>query len=131
MPPWLVVELLALHYPNIVRLYLGMLLLTEFDLPDDRKPPRSQVDVHPSLREIDLGFTVNRGAPFPREHCKKVLRLLTEVCPALEVVRFGYLFFADGVGIDERNVQLDRVMDMRRTAEGEWKERVGGVVTPI
>jgi len=102
--------------------------INDVDLPHDGKPPRSQVGVHLSLKEFDLGFYMIKGQPFPREHCRRVLALLTEVCPALEVVRFGELFFVDGSGgIDERDVRLDWVMDMRRTAEGEWKERKWGV----
>jgi len=52
---------------------------------------------------------------------------LTVVCPALEVVRFGELFPVEGGGVDERDVPLDRLMDMRQTAEGEWKEMKWGV----
>jgi len=107
--------------------------LNDFTLPDDGKTPQFQADGHPSLKEFDLGFDMIKGRPFPRENCKQVLMLLTEVCPELEVVRFGELFFVDGGGgIDERDDRLDWLMDMRRTAEGDWEEREWGVVvTPI
>jgi len=82
--------------------------------------------VHRSLKEFDIGFLVMKGRPFPREDCWTVLTRLTEMCPALEVVRFGELFPVEGGGIDERNVPLDWLMDIRRTAEGEWKERKWG-----
>lgn len=45
----------------------------------------------------------------------------------LEVVRFEALFPVDGGGIDERDVPLDWLMDIRRTAEGERKEIKWGV----
>ena len=123
---WLMVSpselavLLALHFPNIVRLHLR---LAPPDLLDDGTPPRSSVHVHPSLREIDIGFRVDPIQPLPRENCGRALMKLTKVCPVLEVVRFGKLFPIEGGGIDERDVSFDMVMDMRRTTGGEWKER--------
>jgi len=122
--PWVLAEFLALHFPNLVRVHLRM---NEFYHPTAREPSWSQVGVHLSLREFDIGFNVIVGQPFPREECRKALGRLTEVCPVLEVVRFGALFLDDGGRIDERNIPLDKLMDMRRTAEGEWKERQWGV----
>jgi len=103
--PATLVELLAVYFPDIVRL-------------------------RHSLKELDVGFPVVKERPFPREDCQKILVTLTERCLALEVVRFGALFPVEGGGIDERNVPLDWLMDMRRTAEGEWKERKWLFVPP-
>ena len=125
---WRVAELLVSYFPNIVRVYLKV---DEFNYSDHGERPRSQVGVHLSLKEFDIGFQVTKGRPFPREDCRKTLTRLTEVCPALEVVRFGALFPVDGGDIDERDIPLDLLMDMRRTAGGEWQERKWGVVTPI
>ena len=118
--PWELVVSLALHVPNVVRLYLR---LVPSELLGDRTPAQSSVHMHPSLREFDIGFYVNTWQPLPRENCRKVLMKLTKVCPVLEIVRFGQLFPIDGGGIDERDVSFDLVMDMRRTSGGEWKER--------
>ena len=118
--PWDLVVFLALHFPNIVRLHLG---LSHSDHLADGDSPRSRGRVRHSLREFDIGFNVTKGQSFPRENCRKALTRLTEVCPALEVARFGELFPVDGGGIDDRNVRLDWLMDMRRTAGGEWQER--------
>ena len=117
--PLRLVGFLALHFPNVVRLYLrlfGSNHLEDGDL-------RSQVEVHRLLREFDIGFNLNKGRPFPRENCRKALERLTEVCPVMEVVRFGALLPVEGGGIDEREISLDLLMDMRRTTEGEWQER--------
>jgi hypothetical protein len=62
-------------------------------------------------------------SPFPREDCWKILTTLTGMRLGLEVVRFGELFPVDGGGIDEMGVPLNWLMDVRRKAEGEWKER--------
>jgi len=106
------------------------LMMDQFKLPAAAEAPHKLLTdaghVHRSLREFDIGFSVKRQ-PFPREGCWKVLMALTEVCPALEVVRFGELFPVEGGGIDERDVALDRLMDMRQTAEGEWREMKWGV----
>ena len=120
---------LALHFPNVVRMHLK---LAPSDLLDDGTPPWSSAHMHPSLREFDIGFYVNRTQPFPRESCRKVLTKVTKVCPVLEVVRFGQLFPTDGGGVDERDLSFDLVMDMRRTAGGEWKEKKWGrwLLTP-
>ena len=118
--PWELVVFLALHFPNVVRLHLK---LAPFDRLEEGWPPPSNAYMHPLLREFDIGFYVNRTQPFPREICRKLLTKLTKVCPVLEVVRFGQLFPIDGGGIDERDLSVDLVMDMRRTAGGDWKER--------
>jgi hypothetical protein len=127
------VELLVVYFPDIVRVRLIMREIrpetnTELPLPF---PPHSESGyTHHSLKEFDVGFPVVEGRPFPREDCQKILVTLTERCPALEVVRFGALFPIEGGEIDERNVPLDWLMDMRRTAEGEWKERKWAFVPP-
>ena len=118
--PWELLGFLALHFPNIVRLYLRV---DELHRLDDGESPQSHVEVHHSLREFDIGFYVGKGRLIPRKNCRKALTRLTEVCPALEVVRFGNLLPVEGGGIDDREVPMDWLMDMRRTAEGEWKER--------
>ena len=120
MSPWEVAVFLALHFPNVVRLHLN---LSWSDQLDDGDSPQSRGLAHHSLREFDIGFYVTKGQWFPREKCRKALMSLTEVCTALEAVRFGELFPVNGGGIDERDVRLDWVMDMRRTAGGEWQER--------
>ena len=122
--PWELVGFLALHFPNIVRLHLGV---NEFNLLDHGEPPQYQADVHLSLREFDIGFGVTEDWPFPDDNCWFTLTRLTEVCPALEIIRFGALFPIDGGEIDERNVPLDWLKDIRRTAGGEWEERKWGV----
>ena len=119
-PPWKLAAFLTLHFPNIVRLYMN---LTHSDNLDNGDSPQFLCRTHRSLREFDIGFHVTKGQSLPREACRKALKKLTEVCPALEVVRFGELFPVDGGSIDERDVRLDWVMDMRRTAGGEWQER--------
>ena len=121
MRPERLVGLLAVHLPNLMRVRL---MTGEFNFKRDPVVPQS---VHRSLKEIDIGFAVMTGRSFPREDCWAVLRRLTEMCPALEVVRFGALFPIEGGGIDERNVPLDWLMDIRQTAKGEWKERKWGV----
>jgi hypothetical protein len=127
------VELLVVHFPDIVRVRMMMREFkpetsTELPLPF---PPHSESGyTHHSLKEFDVGFPMVKGRGFPREDCQKILVTLTERCPALEMVRFGALFPVEGGGIDERNVSLDWLMDMRRTAEGEWKERTWLFVPP-
>ena len=126
VPPWVLVDHLALHFPNLVRVHLC------WDVPNSRPGPWPKGGAHLSLREFNIGFYLRKEWSFPSDKCRNALRLLTKVCPALEVFRFGEVFFVDGSsGIDERDVRPDRLMDMRRTAEGEWKERKWGVVTPI
>jgi hypothetical protein len=130
------VELLVVHFPDIVRVCLIMREIRSepsIDLPLPLPfPPHSESGyTHHSLKELDVGFPVVTRRPFPREDCQKILVTLTDRCPALEVVRFGALFPVEGGGIDERNVSLDWLMDMRRTAEGEWKERNWLFVPPI
>ena len=122
-----VVKLLAVHLPNLVR--VRIIMMDELEHPPPREglcSPQAGAEskhVHSSLREADIGFYKARGQSFPCEDCLEVLRMLTETCLVLEIVRFGELFPVDGGGIDERNVSLDWLMDMRRSAEGEWKER--------
>jgi len=101
-------------------------MMDEFELPAAAEAPTEPEHVHRSLREFDIGFSVVEGQPFPRKDCQKVLTALTKVCPALEVVRFGRLFPVEGGGVDERDVPLDRLMDMRQTAEGKWEEKKWG-----
>jgi hypothetical protein len=121
-PPGLV-ELLVVQLPNLVRVRL---MMKESKLPaPGRVSIGPEKSVHRSLKEFDIGFPVEKGRVFPHEACWAVLTTLIEMCPALEVVRFGALFPVEGGGIDERNVPLDWLMDIRRTAEGEWKERRG------
>jgi len=122
------VEALAKHFPSIIRVY--MMRGNGFETPLFTPQP-DPTPVHRSLKELDVGFSIAAGRPFLREECQKLLMTLTATCPALEVVRLGALFLVDGGGIDERCVAPDRVMDMRRSVGGEWKERTwGGVVTP-
>ena len=126
-PPARLAGPLATLLPNIVRVRL---IMHEFKLPAAAEAPDTLLTdaghLHRSLREFDIGFSV-KGQLFPREGCWKVLIALTEVCPALEVVRFGELFPVEGGTIDERDVPLDRLMDVRQTAEGEWREMKWGV----
>jgi len=129
MPPGELVEHLAMHLPNLVRVRLTT---AKFPFPTNGKSafvPRSGNEyVHHSLREIDIGFHRVKGRPFPSESCWNALTTLRGICPGLEVVRFGELFPVAGGGIDERNVGLDWLMDVRRTtADGEWKERKWGL----
>jgi len=129
MPPGELVEHLAMHFPNLVRVRL---MMVEFPLPTNEEsalvPPSGSAYVHHSLREIDIGFHRVKGRPFPSESCWNALTTLKGICPGLEVVRFGELFPVAGGGIDERNVGLDWLMDVRRaTTDGEWKERKWGL----
>ena len=48
--PWELLGFLALHFPNIVRLYLRV---DELHRLDDGESPQSHVEVHHSLREFD------------------------------------------------------------------------------
>ena len=121
-------QVLAEYLPNLVRLRL---MVEEVPLPLIGVLPFKYSVMHKRghrwLRELDIGFAVTKGRPFPREACWAVLTLIPEMCPALEVVRFGALFPVEGGGIDERNVPLDWLMDLRRTADGKWKERKWGM----
>ena len=120
LSPWGMARWLALHFPNVVWLHLGLSSPSHLC---DGMMPWSHVHVNSSLRKFDIGFYMTKGGPIPRENCREVLSKLTEVCSMLEAVRFGELCPTLGGGIDEKNVSWDRVMDMRRTAGGEWQER--------
>jgi hypothetical protein len=126
--PWGLAAFLASHFPNIVRLYLK---LTDLEDLDDGRWPGPRAKVHRSLKEFDVGFDVSKRRPFPREECKRALTKLTLICPALEVVRFGALLPVNGGCIDEIEVPLDWLMDMRRTMGGDWQERKWGAATPV